>query len=89
MQKYQANPITVEAAVITQVIPVLCTGGAHLTLDDGQTTTATAAMLSRYEPVPGDYWVVQDDGYEYVNPKSVFERKYSLIDEKEKPSGKR
>ena len=37
---------------------------------------ATAAMTSRYRPKPGDYYVIQADGYPYLNPKDVFERKY-------------
>jgi hypothetical protein len=43
--------------------------------------TATHEMLARYTPVPGDYWVVQADGYVYLNPKDVFERKYEPMDE--------
>lgn len=38
-----------------------------------------AAMLARYTPVEGDYLVVQEDGYVYINPKYVFERKYRAI----------
>lgn len=38
-----------------------------------------AAMLSRYTPVEGDYLVVQEDGYVYINPKAVFERKYRAL----------
>lgn len=36
-------------------------------------------MTARYIPVPGDYIVTQEDGYEYLNPKDVFERKYRVI----------
>lgn len=26
-----------------------------------------------------DYWVIQSDGYVYLNPAKVFERKYTRI----------
>jgi len=29
------------------------------------------------EPKIGDYWVIRSDGYIYLNPKTVFERKHS------------
>jgi hypothetical protein len=32
------------------------------------------------QPKSGDYLVRQEDGYEYLNPKEVFERKYSLAE---------
>lgn len=53
--------------------------GLGLQLDDGRIVTATPDMTSRMTPVVGDYWVVQSDGYVYLNPKSVFERKYSPV----------
>jgi hypothetical protein len=34
-------------------------------------------MMARFKPQPGEYWVRQADGYIYLNPKEVFERKYS------------
>ena len=36
-------------------------------------------MLARYHPQIDDYLVIQEDGYTYVNPKSVFERKYNQV----------
>ncbi len=33
-------------------------------------------MTARYTPVEGDYVVTQEDGYTYINPRDVFERKY-------------
>lgn len=54
--------------------------GLGLQLEDGQIVVATPDMTSRMTPVVGDYWVVQSDGYAYLNPKNVFERKYSRID---------
>lgn len=52
----------------------------HLS-DDTQDRLATPGMLARYIPEEGDYWVIQEDGYEHLNPKAVFERKYSVSDE--------
>lgn len=37
---------------------------------------ATPEMCSRMLPKEGDYIVTQSDGYVYLNPKEVFERKY-------------
>lgn len=31
-----------------------------------------AAMWSRYKPVPGDYYVVYDDGYKSFSPRKAF-----------------
>jgi hypothetical protein len=39
----------------------------------------TPGQIARYEPVPGDYLVTQEDGYAYVNPKALFEHKYRLV----------
>ena len=47
-----------------------------LRLADGRNYKADTSMTCRYVPVPGDYLVRQEDGYEYLNPKDVFERKY-------------
>lgn len=70
-----ANPVAVTARIIMGVTAI--TEGAMLALEDTSSYFASNAMLSRYTPVAGDYLVTQDDGYEYVNPKAVFERKYS------------
>ncbi len=40
-------------------------------------------MIARMTPQVGDYLVIQEDGYEYLNPKEVFERKYSRVDSNE------
>lgn len=39
----------------------------------------TSEMTARYFPEPGDYLVKQEDGYLYINPKAVFERKYEPL----------
>lgn len=80
--KYQANPITVDAFKILNVYPIHDDSGAlkhyELLLDkDDKTVIADSGMTARYTPVPGDYLIIQDDGYQYLNPKAVFERKYA------------
>jgi hypothetical protein len=78
--KYQANPVIVDAFKITFVTAKQTLGGSTaLELEDGSTVVATAEMTARMTPVEGDYWVIQPDGYIYLNPKEVFERKYHPI----------
>jgi hypothetical protein len=79
--KYIANPIEVEAHRIVSVGPGTATneapGPRNLALENGENVTATSEMCARMAPKVGDYWVIQSDGYIYLNPKEVFERKYS------------
>jgi hypothetical protein len=79
--KYRANPVEVEAFAITHVYPVADQGGGFqvLQLEDGNLVQADKGMLARMSPQVGDYWVIQEDGYIYLNPKAVFERKYSPV----------
>lgn len=77
--KYRANPVEVDAYQITKVEDGSCDGTLQLGLANGQTVRADAAMLARMVPQVGDYWVVQADGYTYLNPKAVFERKYTPL----------
>lgn len=69
--RYVANPVTVNAFKITRIDQ-----GRDITLENGDKVTATPEMCSRMQPHVGDYWVIQNDGYVYLNPKDVFERKY-------------
>jgi hypothetical protein len=80
--KYRANPVEVEAFKITQVYPIADQGGGFqvLKLEDGNLVQADKGMIARMSPQVGDYWVIQSDGYVYLNPKAVFERKYSPIE---------
>lgn len=83
--KYRANPIEVDAFVIVTVEPLSDDSnddkaGFNVSLDNGQEKIAHPAMCARMTPTQGDYWVVQPDGYEYLNPKAVFERKYSACE---------
>lgn len=78
--KYIANPVVADASVISQVSPMRADGAynIHFIDDQGieQFRVVDAAMVSRMVPQPGDYLVTQGDGYTYLNPKEVFERKY-------------
>lgn len=79
MPKYIAQPVVVDAFVITHVEEVVHTPrrvGIPLRLEDGNHVIASPEMTSRMTPKVGDYWVIQTDGYIYLNPKDVFERKY-------------
>jgi len=76
--EYIANPVTVLAFKISSIIQCDDNGNLELLLENGNKVIATKEMISRFIPSPGDYWVQQQDGYIYVNPKDVFERKYSL-----------
>jgi hypothetical protein len=77
--KYVANPVEVEAHKIIGV-GNLFAEGLHLALENGQGVVASPEMTSRMTPKPGDYWVIQSDGYTYLNPKDVFEKKYHPVE---------
>lgn len=80
--KYIANPVEVDAAKIESVESIYDLDdrtAAVITLEDGgpfKTFVCGPDMLARMTPKPGDYLVRQSDGYTYLNPKDVFERKY-------------
>ena len=40
---------------------------------------AATNMFSRYMPVPGDYYVVYDDGYASISPAKAFEEGYHKL----------
>jgi hypothetical protein len=48
----------------------------EIVVDDNKVIDISAEMTSRYFPKLGDYYVVQEDGYAYLNPKDVLDRKY-------------
>lgn len=77
---HTANPVRVNASAIARI--GAHNGASQITVGtkDGIDHIITPDMLSRYSPVLGDYVVIQEDGYVYVNPKAVFERKYSPLD---------
>ncbi len=85
--KYIAKPVTVKAYKIIHVDTINENGETHLIiyepniLNQNETRIhkyATKEMTARMTPKIDDYWVIQEDGYEYLNPKEVFERKYEL-----------
>lgn len=75
-----ANPVKVSAEPILGV-SIAENGVVFVHFSDGSEHVLEPAMTARYMPSAGDYIVTQEDGYVYVNPKDVFERKYSLITE--------
>lgn len=79
--KYQANPVIVDAEIIVGTGTILSGGSVHCALQNGDNKVATKEMISRFVPNQegGDYWVTQPNGYEYLNPKAVFESKYSPV----------
>lgn len=78
--KYVANPVVVTAHVIKKIAHSL-TMATFLYLDNDECVQVTPEMLCRFKLEVGDYWVQQEDGYEYLNPKEVFERKYRKMEE--------
>lgn len=79
-----ANPVRVRAHVITGVLGL---GDRTTLVLRGQIPfLASAEMTARHAPKPGDYFVTQEDGYQYINPKDVFERKYMAVLEPGLPS---
>lgn len=74
--RYIANPVEVNAEVIIEVGPIESDGSIELTLQGGTKFRPDKGMTARYIPKEGDYVVTQSDGYVYLNPKEVFERKY-------------
>lgn len=93
---YVARPVPVNAYRISRVtgstppagmVPVDSEAKSALQcfLENGTTFTPTFGMISRMLPKPGDYVVTQDDGYTYLNPKAVFERKYRPATDTEQP----
>lgn len=74
--KYIANPVEVDAFKVEKILARSPQDDIALRLDSGEEVIATWEMCTRIVPSVGDYWVVQSDGYVYLNPKDVFERKY-------------
>lgn len=75
-----ANPVRVRALQITDVYPRKeDEPGVLVKCGNGDEIRLTEPMLVRHWPEVGDYVVTQEDGYVYLNPHAVFERKYSAI----------
>jgi len=54
-------------------------GGIALTFEDAEPKEVDAKLGVRYMPVPGDYLVVYNDGYESFSPGKAFEEGYTLL----------
>ncbi len=78
--KYQANPVVVDAFKITAIVAATEESPMILHLENGRLVSPNAGMTARMTPIVGDYWVIQEDGYVYLNPKDVFERKYGPVE---------
>lgn len=74
--EYIANPVKVTALQIVEIREENYGYDIALRLEDDSIKSVGRDMLARYMPKPGDYLVTQEDGYTYVNPREVFERKY-------------
>lgn len=79
MTKYKSLPVIVDAFKIIDVGFTMKDDGVPLQIENGEMVIATKEMLARITPVKGDYWVINADGYIYLNPKDVFERKYKEL----------
>lgn len=85
MTRYICNPIEVDAFRIKHVGELEPNGNRDILLEDGSATghvyTVESGKMSRMTPVIGDYLVRthQPDEYEYLNPKHVFEAKYTKV----------
>lgn len=78
--KYVANPVIVDAYKITDIADKDIDLEYELTLENGEVVRAGIDKYIRCDPKIGDYWVIQSDGYIYLNPKEVFLRKYSPLE---------
>lgn len=74
-----ANPVHVRAVQLVEFEENQRTMAVDAFDADGGRYPLSKEMLARYTPVPGDYLVTQEDGYQYINPREVFERKYQAI----------
>lgn len=77
MAKAVAIPMEVDYFVIRDFRHI--GPAAEVRTDEKGWIELPAGATARYMPVPGDYLVQQADGYMYLNPKAVFERKYRPV----------
>jgi hypothetical protein len=70
----------VEAFRISHVGDLCAEDGSRILALEGSTcVTATKEMLARVNIAAGDFWVIQGDGYIYLDPAEVFERGFSRL----------
>jgi hypothetical protein len=73
------NPVEVDFYVIQSWDPQDAEGNWVAHCSEGKDFVITSSMVAREPRTAYHYVVVQADGYTYLNPKEVFERKYSPI----------
>lgn len=79
--RYLANPAIVEAFKIVVIHwSDAFNRDVNVILDSGQTVTVTRESIARINLKVGDYWVVESDGFAYLIPAEVFEKKYSPLE---------
>lgn len=80
MSQYKVKQDVIVTAHVITAVEKSAGGVISITLDNDEHFALTNTQVARYKPVEGDYYVTTADGYEYLNPKSVFEKKYEKID---------
>lgn len=77
--KYQANPVIVEAHTVISIDgPDIC-GYNHLLLDNETLLKLDDPIIPCTQPQIGDYVVTRANGHVSVEPKAMFEHKYSPL----------
>lgn len=81
MPRYRCHKV-VRALRIDQSIKILPDGAAVLSIADGgfEPVRVDAKIMSRRWPMPGDYLVTYEDGYQSISPAKAFEAGYTRID---------
>lgn len=79
--RYQCHKV-VRALRIKEVrpLPDLTGGGRIIPFEEGiPPFDVPPVLFARYQPVPGDYYVIYGDGYFSFSPAQAFEEGYTLI----------
>jgi len=80
--KYCVKPTVTVTAYKIKAVTKTNDGRTLIELDDGNPPfQLQEGQISRMKPAVGDYYVITADGYEYLNPKDVFEGKYEPLTE--------
>lgn len=79
MKRYRSHKVVEAAKILT--IAKLPNGDYAVDLEEAGKSTLPANMITRYVPVPGDYVVRYEDGYQSVSPKKAFEDGYTSIED--------
>jgi hypothetical protein len=80
MPKYRSHK-EVWALKIGDQIGVNPDGSCYLSIADGgfAPVTVPKEVVARYLPMPGDYLVTYEDGYQSISPAKAFEEGYTRI----------